>query len=203
MCRRPAKGPNGSNAILEVLDRELPGDVRLHLFGLKSDGAEAACIFGDRIDSVDSQSYGVRARRMANDERAKNPAFSKTNVFLAKVMTDWYQGQIKRLTNPRTPNMQPELDMTRAQQPSTMLEAMERIARAEINDLIAQGDLDHDQIVGGRMLEECIMEIASNLPPGVSLADRWQGLHQLPLQTIQQSWFPRDLALLNVDQHSF
>lgn len=194
MCRRPTKGPEGSNAVLEILDRELPKDVRLHLFGLKSDGAEAACIFGNRIDSVDSQSYGIRARRIANDERAKDPSFSKTNVFLAKVMSDWYRGQMDRLANPRPFMTQPEFSMPADNRPISLMDAMERIAHAELNELIAQGELSHDQIIGGRMLEECIMGIAHDLPEGVKLTDRWRGSHQLPSDLLEQSWFPEELA---------
>lgn len=194
MCRRPTRGPDGSTAVLEALDRNLPKDVRLHLFGLKSDGAEAACVFGDRIDSVDSQSYGIRARRIANDERAKNPAFSKTNVFLAKVMSDWYQGQMARLANPRPFLTQPELSIPSLNQPATVLDALERVARAELNELIAEGALDHDQMICGRLLEECVLERASDLPEGVKLMDNWRGRHQLPEDLLQQPWFPQDLA---------
>lgn len=194
MCRRPTKGPDGSTAVLEVLDRELPKDVRLHLFGLKSDGAEAACIFGDRIDSVDSQSYGIRARRIANDERAKDPSFSKTNEFVAKVMTNWYHGQMSRLTNPRPFMTQPELAMPAKHQPASLLDVMERVARAELNELIAEGALDHDQMIGGRMLEECVLGMACDLPEGVKMTDPWRGLHQLPAELIEKRWFPQELA---------
>lgn len=181
MCRRPTRGPDGSMAIIERLDRELPPGVRLHLFGIKGDGAEAACAFGDRIDSVDSQSYGVRARRMANDERRCDPAFSKTNAYVADVMAGWYRGQVARLSNPRPQPVQAGLEIgSTPWRPRTVLDALERISREGFNDLIENGDLEHDQIIGGRMLEEDVMELIRDLPTGVSPGDAWTGRHQLP-----------------------
>lgn len=193
MCRRPTGGPEGSNAILDALDRALPRDVRLHLFGLKSDGAEAACAYGYRVDSIDSQAYGVRARRIANDRRADNPSFSKTNVFVAGVMREWYQGQKARMENPRSFPLQPEMTFGGEMRPAKVIDALEMITRAHFNDLIASCQLDHDQIVGGRMLEESVFEIARDLPDGVKLNDPWKGAGQLPLEIMQEAWFPREI----------
>ena len=191
MCRRPTRGPEGSTAILERLDRDLPRGVRLHLFGIKGDGAEAACAFGERIDSVDSQSYGVRARRMANDERRTRPDFVKSNAFVAGVMRQWYLGQRARLEAPRPPRVQPGLDLPEAAwAPATVLDALERLSRHGFNDLIERGELDHDQVVGGRMLEEDVMELASELPDGVRMTDPWLGTHQLPAR-LAEAGVPR------------
>lgn len=181
MCRRPTRGPDGSTAILERLDRELPAGIRLHLFGIKSQGAEEACAFGDRIDSVDSQSYGVRARRIANDERRRNPSFSKSQVMVSGVMRQWYLGQKARLEHPRSFPMQASMDLgATAWTPVTVLDALERVARDGFNTLIETGEMDHDQIVGGRMLEEEVLGMAADLPEGVCLTDAWAGPWQLP-----------------------
>lgn len=193
MCRRSTNGPEGSNAILDALDRSLPRDVRLHLFGLKSDGAEAACAYGDRIDSIDSQAYGVRARRIANDRRADNPSFSKTNVFVAGVMRDWYRGQKARMENPRSFPLQPEMTFGGESRPAKVIDALEMITRAQFNDLIANCQLDHDQIIGGRMLEESVFEMAGQLPEGVKLGDPWSGERQLPSDLVNETWFPREI----------
>lgn len=195
MCRRPTKGPDGSIAILERLDRELPRDVRLHLFGIKSDGAEAACMFGERIDTVDSQAYGIRARRIANDRRAADPSFSKSNAFTAGIMREWYLGQKARMNRPRTFALQSGLDLGPGEPvPATILDALETAVRAQFNELIADESLPHDQIIGGRMLEESVFELASELPCGVRMTDVWKGSWQLPEDLVEQSWFPQHLT---------
>lgn len=194
MCRRPTRGPEGSTAIIDHLDRNLPKGVRLHLFGIKSDGAEAACAFGDRIDSVDSQSYGVRARRIANDERSRDPGFSKTQVMVAGVMRAWYAGQQARLESPRSFPLQAGLDLGGdAWKPATVLDALERVARSGFNTLIEDGELDHDQIIAGRMLDEEVMGLVGDLPEGVNAMDPWQGRWQLPGHVIEEGALPPGL----------
>ena len=180
MCRRPTGGPDGSIAVLDALDRNLPQDVRLHLFGLKSDAAEAATALGRRVDSVDSQAYGVRARMMANERRREDPGFSKTNAFLAEVMRDWYRRQSKRLESPRAFPAQPVLDLAPRARPRNVLDAIETLVRAEFNALVETGDLEYDQIVGGRMLEEEVLGHVPSLPRGVCATDAWTGPGQLP-----------------------
>lgn len=194
MCRRPTRGPEGSMAVIDRLDRELPKEIRFHLFGIKSDGAEASCAFGDRIDSVDSQSFGVRARRIANDRRAQDPTFSKTAVFVSGVMEEWYRGQSARLASPRSFPLQPGMAIDAPWRPAKVIDALETIARAQFNDLIETGALDHDQVVGGRMLEESVFELAAELPAGVSMTDAWTGAGQLPEGIADEPWFPRELA---------
>ena len=194
MCRRPTKGPDGSTAILERLHRELPSDVRLHLFGIKGDGAEAACAFGDRIDSIDSQSYGVRARRIANDRRREDPSFSKSNEMVASVMRDWYLGQCRRMSDPRPFPVQPELSISAGRaSPKNVLGALERIVLADFNRLIMDGALEHDQIVGGRLLEESVCDLVPDLPEGVRATDPWRGSWQLPIEAIEEGRVPEDL----------
>lgn len=194
MCRRPTTGPDGSTAILERLDRDLPADVRLHLFGLKSRGAEEACAFGDRINSVDSQAYGVRARRIANDRRGQDPSFSKSVAFVASVMEQWYLGQVARMEAPRLRPAQPELLLPESgERPATVLDAVEIAERERFNRLVEERQLDHDQIVGGRMLEESVLGWLADLPDGVGPMDRWKGNKQLPEEMVEAEWFPHDL----------
>ena len=130
MCTRHVRGVNGIVHIVSMLDRFLPPGVRLHLFGLKSDGAEAVRGLDHRVASVDSQAYGTEARQRANKirtgrkrgrkictssasdtsdlfggqasnpEPAGNPDFSKSNAFVASIMEEWATRQVQRLRKP-------------------------------------------------------------------------------------------------------
>jgi len=180
MCRRRTTGDEGSIAIVEALDRDLPGNVTLHLFGVKSDSYEAMAMFGSRISSVDSQSYGTRARCIANERRKQDPSFSKTDVFVSSVMKEWHAKQSARFDRPRTFTRQTALDLEREPQPATVLDAAVLRARLQISDLIESGGMDHDAIVGPRMLEEWTSDILQDMADGVMPTDPWQGEWQLP-----------------------
>lgn len=145
MCRRSLNGETGIVACVEAIDREL-GDhpARLHLFGLK--GAAAAALRGHpRVASIDSQAYGVRARRLAFEEGC-----SKTDVFLADVMEAWYRrlqarlaepGWKRRLAPPGRSGSRPLL-----QPAGTPFEDRLAAAREELRDLIASGELDYNDV---------------------------------------------------------
>jgi len=180
MCRRPTGAHDGSIAIVETLHRELPGHVRLHLFGVKSDSYEAMAMFGSRVASVDSQSYGTRARCLANERRKTDPSFSKTDRFVADVMSQWHARQSARFDDPRHFVHQASLDLPRETPPRTVLEAAVARARSQLSDLIESGGLDHDTIMGPRMLEEWTSEILQDIAPGVLPTDPWKGEWQLP-----------------------
>jgi len=97
MCRRHVKGQHGILQVVDALDRALGGGsarTRLHLFGLKSSGM-AELRGHPRVASVDSQAYGIAAR-----QNALRGGFSKTTVYLASVMADWYRQQVARLSEP-------------------------------------------------------------------------------------------------------
>src|SRR3546814_12249416 len=96
MGRRAVGGDDGIFSIVDALHRRLPRGIRLHLFGLKSDGAECVADLDGRVASIDSQAYGFRARAIANERRKDDPSFSKSNVFVAEVMEKWYRGQVAR-----------------------------------------------------------------------------------------------------------
>lgn len=103
--------------IVVMLDRYIPQHVRFHLFGLKSDAAEALRGFEHRVASVDSQSYGTEARNEAIDirraagefddgrqpdlfadkEARPSTSFSKSDHFVASVMERYVGRQQLRL----------------------------------------------------------------------------------------------------------
>lgn len=155
MCRRNVAGDDGIIAIVDRLHRELPAGIRLHLFGLKSQGAECVADLDDRVASIDSQAYGFRARAIANERRKDEPSFSKTNVFVSEVMEKWYRGQVARMANPRLRPVQSSLDFgSPVEKPTSPYpwHEYEVRARAEINALIEEMQLDADEIVSDAMI---------------------------------------------------
>jgi hypothetical protein len=182
MCRRRAGGDDGIVAIVDQLDRRLPQGVRLHLFGLKSDGAEAVAMLSPRVASIDSQAFGVRARRIANDERARDPSFSKTNAFVAGVMETWWTGQVARMERGRRAVLQASLPMPPAPEtpPATVFDALMVRARAEMNQLIEDGELDHDELCSETTLLQWVQDWYDDLPDDVCPNDPYTGLEQLP-----------------------
>ncbi|MFZ3481866.1 DUF7221 family queuine tRNA-ribosyltransferase-like protein [Sphingomonas sp. 3-13AW] len=205
MCRRKTSGDDGIIAVVEALHRELPPGVRIHLFGLKSDGAEAVADLDDRVASIDSQAYGVTARKEANERRKLDPAFSKSNSYVAGIMANWYRGQMCRMGAPRSRTSQPGFVFPASEAaPRTVLEALELHARRQINDLIEQGELDHDQIVSHHTLQGWMADWS--LPHGVHSADPYISQDQLPpeLREAHAGWEHEESAtwLVEDDLHS-
>lgn len=136
MCRRHVRGPTGAVAVVEALDRALPPGVRLHLFGVKTDAAEA--LRGHhRIASVDSQAYGMHAR-----QEARKGGFSKSNAYLAGVMAEWWQAQLERLARPgwrETPS-QDTLDLA-PPPPACPVEQRIEAALEEMRELVAEDEM--------------------------------------------------------------
>ena len=92
MCRRSVGGDDGILRVVDRLDRAFEGTgVRLHLFGLKTTGM-AEVRGHPRVASVDSQAFGTAARW-----NARKGGFSKSNAYLAQVMTGWYREQQRLL----------------------------------------------------------------------------------------------------------
>lgn len=189
MCRRPTRGEDGIVAIVDRLDRELPKGVRLHLFGVKSDGAEAVAMLAHRVASIDSQAFGVRARRLANDERARDPSFSKTNAFVATVMENWWTTQNVRMARAKGAVLQTSLPMPAATEPAprTVFDALVLRSRAETNELIMSGDLAPDEAVTHHDIEGDVQMMIEDLPDDVSATDAYVGLHQLP-ERARENW---------------
>lgn len=141
MCRRDILGPEGLIAVVEHLDRILPQGIQLHLFGVKGTALPYLLPFGKRIRSIDSQAYGTSARR-----EALKHGLSKSDLFVADHLERWLIAQTGRLRQkPRT------LPVTAQQEgnpdPADPWEAAIVAARREIQALIEQGDLDHDEII--------------------------------------------------------
>lgn len=97
MCRRHVEGTKGVLQVVDALDRAAPAGMQFHLFGLKSQ-AMAELRGHPRIASVDSQAYGVEAQKQAHDQRADDPDFSKSDVFVAGIMEKWYLNQTAQLS---------------------------------------------------------------------------------------------------------
>jgi hypothetical protein len=140
MCRRHVFGPEGLIAVVERLDRALPPGVALHCFGVKGTALPYLNAFGSRVASIDSQAYGIAARRDA----AKR-GVSKDDALVARHMTRWYFAQRRAACRVRQP---PTNKPTSAlPEPDNPWERQLARARAEINELIETGALDHDEIV--------------------------------------------------------
>lgn len=153
MCRRAMRGPDGVLAAIEAIDRALgAAPARLHLFGVKSDAAEA--LRGHpRIASADSQAYGVRARRLAMELGC-----SKSEAFVADVMDSWYRRQRSRLEQPgRTPITSVELALGDPL-PRDPIEAAMEEAREEMRRLMEAGEIEWSDLTDGRVAEWALMD---------------------------------------------
>lgn len=140
MCRRDIHGPEGLIAVIDHLDRVLPAGIRLHAFGVKGTALPFLLPYRHRVASIDSQAYGVGARRAA-----LRGGTSKTDAFVANHLEQWVDAQRARLKEgPR------QLPQIRPAHLSPLLvdpwEAAIAQARAEIRDLIEAGELDHDEL---------------------------------------------------------
>lgn len=189
MCRRPTEGDDGIVSVVDRLDRELPEGIRLHLFGVKSDGAEAVAMLRSRVASIDSQAYGVQARRLANDERRRDPSFSKSNAFVAGIMEKWWLRQTMRMERGATGTMQSSFAMPTSAEssPATVWDALELRARAETNALIMSGELDASEACSDASLIAHVQMMIEELDEDVSPSDPYVGIHQLPDQARRNS----------------
>jgi len=95
VCRRSAGGPEGVLAVVDALDRVLPAQVRLHLFGVKSD-AMSQVAANPRVASVDSMAWDMAARAEVRTGR--------TMAVRVAAMGRWYAAQIAAVG--RAPGMQ-------------------------------------------------------------------------------------------------
>lgn len=88
VCRRDLRHPtHGIEAILRVIDDELPRGIKLHLFGAK--GAVVRALEGHpRVVSIDSMAYDFRARVLAREARMSN-----TMAHRISVLDDWMKRQ--------------------------------------------------------------------------------------------------------------
>jgi len=94
------------------------------------------------VATVDSQAYGTKAR-----VEAREAGISKTNQFLAKIMTDWYLKQVQALQAPAGENRHPPalLDL-RMPLPWSPFEAKLHRAREQMRELLEAGEIDWQQL---------------------------------------------------------
>lgn len=94
MCRRQVHGPNGLLAVVEALDRELPKEVQLHLFGIK--GTSLGYLSEHpRLRSTDSMAWDLAARRL-------HPT-GRTAEVRIDAMHSWARTNLDRLAMPAIP----------------------------------------------------------------------------------------------------
>jgi hypothetical protein len=153
MCRRATGGVDGVLASVDAIDRAL-GDAPalLHLFGVKSDAAEA--LRGHpRVASADSQAYGVRARSQAHavnragagqaDLLQNRQRVAKTRSYVAGFMGAWYGKQTARLARAgAAPGATGMLGLVQAPKPTSALEARHQAAREAMLELLAAGEIE-------------------------------------------------------------
>lgn len=85
VCRRPLRGATGLVSVLAEIDKGLPENVKLHLFGVKG-SALAVLAENPRIASVDSLAWDFGARI-----DARKAGHSSTNAHRIAAMTSWYE----------------------------------------------------------------------------------------------------------------
>jgi hypothetical protein len=189
MCRRNTGGEDGIIAIVERLDREIPKFLKFHIFGCKGQGLGAIAHMSHRVASIDSQAYGVRARQLAMEERRRDPSFSKSNAFVAKVMENWWENQIARMNNGAGGSVQNMLPIPAAPapRPATVWDALELRVQAETNALIMSGDIGAQDISTDHHHLAAMQLMIAELPAGVGPSDAYAGIHQLP-ESVQDNW---------------
>jgi hypothetical protein len=152
MCRREVAGSEGIVATLDAIDRALgPDPVRLHLFGVKTQGAEA--VRGHpRIASFDSQAYGSEARDKAFKangalkKAGSTVTFSKSNAFVADIMEGWVEKQSVRLAKPDW-SFQTSLGLSEpAPKPSGCHDRIIAKIRERLRELVEERQLEHDDV---------------------------------------------------------
>lgn len=154
-CRRHVGGTDGLVAVINRLDRVLPRDVRLPGFGGKSTTLSLLASFGDRVASIDSQTYGIAARR-----EAYIVGRQKTQRMVADHMVRWTARQFERRARSVPVQIMFNLEVSDPV-PTDPWERALATARDEIRSLIADGEIDHEQITAGWVAEWAADRIAA------------------------------------------
>lgn len=147
LCRRHVGGPEGLVAVIDRLDRSLPRDVRLHGFGVKGTALSLLASFGDRVASIDSQAYGIAARREAHVAGR-----SKTGRMVAAHMQRWTERQWARRAHRLPTQTMLDLNVVEPSLADPWEQALAH-ARAEIRAIVEDGEIAHDQITTGWIAE--------------------------------------------------
>ncbi|BBD03547.1 MULTISPECIES: deazapurine DNA modification protein DpdA family protein [Sphingomonadaceae] len=140
MCRRDIHGPEGLMAVIEHLDTILPAGIRLHAFGVKGAALPFLTAFSARVASIDSQAYGIAARR-----DAYRRGVPKSDIMVADHLERWLRAQQARLTEKGRTTFAPRRPILQAT-PTNPWDAAIAQARREIRSLIETGDLEHDAL---------------------------------------------------------
>ena len=119
----------------------LPVGVRAHAFGVKGDALPYLAPFSRWIASIDSQAFGVAARR-----DALRRGVAKSDRLVASHMEQWYQRQCGRALAPPVTLPEAADHQARSLGDDDPWERAIADARAQIRELIETGELDHDQI---------------------------------------------------------
>lgn len=109
MCRRHLKGENGLEQVLDRLGRELPKNMKVHLFGIKSTAMAAIAYTHPFVASVDSQAWGVSLRR--------NHPTGRTNAISVEYMRRFYETQTRHIGEATHASSQIMLSIPSAQSP--------------------------------------------------------------------------------------
>jgi hypothetical protein len=134
MCRRRVGGSDEVIAIFEHLDRILGSRTVLHGFGIKGTALSKLRGLEHRIQTVDSQAYGITSRIEACQR-----GISKSDAFVADHMENWARRQYASSASPMPP-IQGELAFAPDERsPRDPWERAIAQARAEIRELIEEG----------------------------------------------------------------
>jgi len=124
MCRRQIHGPHGVLAIVEALDRVLPQQTRLHLFGVK--GTALAYLAGHpRIASVDSMAWDFAARCAVPTGR--------TAARRIEFMHEWTSRTQQRASGARRPYEMALFDEEGAEHSEDLADMLELVVSDEID----------------------------------------------------------------------
>ncbi|TAL72849.1 MAG: hypothetical protein EPN79_02065 [Burkholderiaceae bacterium] len=135
VCRRQIGGRDGILSVIEAIDKVLPANCMLHLFGVKSGALKALQAFGKRIASVDSMAWDAAVRRA-------HPT-GRTQALRARAMVNWHDKQIAGLTAAGLAR-QVQQSLLPMEQPTRTLEDTFSCAVGKVfGDLHCDGEIDY------------------------------------------------------------
>lgn len=144
VCRRNLDGPDGIAKIVEALDRVLPPQVKLHLFGVKGGAIKE---FGShpRLASIDSMAWDFAVRCKQRTGR--------TQAMRAQAMIEWQETQAavrpQAWGNPVMDDLFSQLDLDTPVEIST-----EQLINEIVADWYAENLADHGYEDTVRMVKE-------------------------------------------------
>lgn len=140
VCRRHLHGPDGLLTIVAELDRVLPSDTVLHLFGVKGGAlpALAQSGLGHRIASCDSMAYDAGLRHAL--------PVGRTQELRAQAMINWHAREIRRMhTTSRTSCGVPSREPEQLPAVARLLDMASTAVGQAYGDLVGSDDMDYRQ----------------------------------------------------------